>query len=433
MTPEYTTLTARQIAFHDLMDWFPTGDIQFSRVSEFSSPKEFSFYKQLVSQVIRYRRRYDFLIEQMTEKKLKKLDREIIIALYIGLAQLDQMDRTAIHASVNETVNLLEGNRGAKGLINAVLRRFDREREEWLAELKKTPEVEQSFPGWLWKSWQEQWGLDKALLAMQNSNQLPEVSVVLKESEKGLVLQKLADGGFQWKPLPGLDNGLIISNPKGLFDTPFFLQGKLMVQDSASQRLCLLLNEYSGKRNLDICAAPGGKLFHLEWLGGNEMQWIGADISETRMKRLARNHARIGSNTRLLVMDALQPAFSNESFDLVLLDAPCSATGTIRKHPEIKWKRGPQDVSRDADLQKQFIQSAAKLVKPGGMLVYSTCSLQQEENEDVVEAFLKENSFKRESLNMNFLDSEMITEKGDYFCLPSTESMGLYGAFLRKN
>jgi 16S rRNA (cytosine967-C5)-methyltransferase len=345
------------------------------------------------------------LIGGLLERGLPKDAPQVEIALLLGAAQILFLD-VPDHAAVDLSVRLASGPRNARyaGLANAVLRRIAREGRERYAALDPSLDT----PAWLMDRWRAHYGADTAAkIAAANLVEAP-LDITGKQ-DAALWAERL--GG---KLLP---NGTIrLASGGAIFELPGFEEGAWWVQDVAASMPARLLGAVEGLAVADLCAAPGGKTAQLAAAGARV---VAVDRSENRLKRLRENLARLGLSAETVVADAT--AWNGGTFDAVLLDAPCSATGTIRRHPDIPWQKQPQDLAALVALQSRLLRQAAKLTRPGGFLVYATCSLEPEEGEQQIESFLTEDSgFARVPITAGELGGmrESLSLAGDMRSLP---------------
>jgi 16S rRNA (cytosine967-C5)-methyltransferase len=302
-------------------------------------------------------------------------DERLFTLLATGAAQLLFLD-VPDHAAVDLAVRLARGERRlqhAAGLVNAVLRRLARERTAVLASVDP---LAVDTPAWLARRWTAAYGLERAHATAAAHAVAASVDLTVKNAPESWA-ERL--GGIV---LPTGSVRLVERTP--IRELPGFGEGAWWVQDAAAALPARLLAPQPGERVADLCAAPGGKTAQLASAGARV---LAVDRSAKRLARLAENMERLRLTVEVKAADAL--TLDEEPFDAVLLDAPCSATGTIRRHPEIAWTKTPEDIGKLADLQRRLLDKAASLVRPGGRLVYCTCSLEPEEGEEQVAAFLE--------------------------------------------
>ena len=363
--------------------------------------------RALVAVVLRRLGSLRHLLDQLLERGLPKDAPRVETALLIGAAQILFLD-VPDHAAVDLAVRLVQADRNGThftGLVNAVLRRLTREGAARLAELDATT---LDTPRWLMQRWIGAYGEPMArAIAAANANE-PALDLTVK-SDPALWAERL--GG--WILPTGSVRLTAHGNVTGL---PGFADGAWWVQDAAAALPVRLLGDVAGLRVADLCAAPGGKTAQLAAAGA---MVTAVDRSPARLARLAENLKRLSLSAELVCADAAE--WDAAPFDAVLVDAPCSSTGTIRRHPDVPWLKQPADIEKLAGLQRRLIEKAAVLTKPGGTLVYCTCSLEAEEGEAIVNGLLAyEHGLRRAPVHNAELygRSEFVTEQGDLRTLP---------------
>lgn len=360
-------------------------------------PADRSLCHELVLGVLRRQLFLDKIAEHFAQRRVESLDLAVRIALRLGLYQLRFLSRVPEAAAVNESVKLVRESRlsSAAAFVNAVLRRAIREADyDPASELEDPLEklaVQTSHPRWLIQRWVESFGLAEAEAFARANNEIPPVAfrVVHTRADEAEVLAKLTAAGASVTPSSIASGAFRVSGGSTVV-RELFEGGQVYLQDEASQLVAEVVDVHRGDRVLDLCAAPGGKTTLMADRACDEAFIMAADRSAARIGTITNTAAlhRLRSIEPLLI-DALQPLpFSPASFDRVLVDAPCSGTGTLRRNPEIRWRLTNDDVINFAAAQKQFLANAAAVLKPGGRLVYSTCSVELEENEQVIESFL---------------------------------------------
>ncbi len=340
------------------------------------------------------------ITQQLIERPLKRRDREIELLLMVGLYQQLYM-RLPAHAAVAATVEgaRLLGRPWAVGLVNGVLRRFQREREQLLAAVDREPTARYSHPEWLLTAiqlaWPQQW---RSILEAANSRPPMSLRVNLGRIGRQEYLQQLAAASIAAQPLPDIPSALVLEQPVEVTALPGFTTGLVSVQDGGAQLAAALLELQQGQRVLDVCAAPGGKSCHiLELEPGIKLTAV--DVDRDRLALVQDNLQRLGLQARVLLGDATSPEgewAQVSGYDRILLDLPCSATGVIRRHPDIKLLRRPEDLDGLVAVQREVLSTVWPLLKPGGILLYATCSLLPQENERQVEWFLQQQGDARE-------------------------------------
>ncbi|HET7287528.1 MAG TPA: 16S rRNA (cytosine(967)-C(5))-methyltransferase RsmB [Pyrinomonadaceae bacterium] len=348
---------------------------------------------ELVLGSLRWQLLLDRIVEHFAKRRIESLDLPVRIALRLGLYQLRFLTRIPASAAVNESVNLVRMSRlsSAAAFVNALLRRAVREPDYDPAARVSDPlekiAIETSHPVWLIERWATSFGLDEARAFAHANNLVPPTTfrVVANRAEESEVLSRLSAAGATFE-LSTIAKGAwrVTGGTSTLRELS--AEGKIYLQDDASQLVAHVVDVQPGERVLDLCAAPGGKTTLMADRAGDRALIVAADRSATRLDTIVttmRLHAL--DNIKPVLLDATeQLPFWNGSFDKVLVDAPCSGTGTLRRNPEIRWRLSPADIPALAEQQKRIMGMAMKMVKPGGRLVYSTCSVEREENEEVI-------------------------------------------------
>ncbi len=360
-------------------------------------PPDRSLTHELVLGVLRWQLWLDKIVEHFSKRSGESLDLPVRIALRLALYQLRFLTRIPASAAVNESVNLVRVAKvsSAAAFVNAVLRRAIREADYDPASEVDEPNaklaIETSHPAWLIDRWIQSFGRAEAESFARSNNEIPPTAfrVVHTRANKDDILQQLTSAGASVERSPIANNAFRISGAPALL-RDLSTNGQIYLQDEASQLVPQLLDAHPGERVLDLCAAPGGKTTLLADRADDKAFVIAGDRSATRLKTITTTAAlhRL-NNIKPMLLDAGDKLpFAPQSFDRILVDAPCSGTGTLRRNPEIRWRLTPDDIPTLATSQKQFLDNAAEVLKPGGRLVYSTCSVELEENEQVIEHFL---------------------------------------------
>jgi len=396
-------------------------------------PRDRAYSRHLAYGVLRWLNALDWLASQLMSRPLKRKDRDIHRLVLLGIFQLWK-DGTAGHAAVNETAGCARklGKSWATGLINAVLRRFQREQAELVARLETRTE-RFAHPAWLLSALQQDWPDDWECVIHANNRAAPLWLRRNMAAASDDLAERFQADGLTVTTHGASATALRVEPARAVHDLPGFDEGLFSVQDAAAQLAAGLLDCRPGHRVLDACAAPGGKTCHLlEHFPGLEL--LALDRSKARLRRVEENLHRSGLDGRatLLAADALDTAdwWDGQFFDRILLDAPCTATGVIRRHPEIKWLRSPEQVDEAVELQRKLLEALWLLLKPGGMLLYATCSVLKRENCGQVGAFLERHADAAES----FPDVAWGRNAGPgRQILPGEQEMdGFYYAALRK-
>lgn len=362
---------------------------------------------ELVLGVLRRQLWLDQLIEHYSARTPERLDAPVRRALRLGLYQLRFLSRIPPSAVVNEAVNLAYRSRvsSAAGFINAVLRRAIKEPQYDPSQAIGDPlsrlAVETSHPRWLIERWTDAFGFDVTKEFARANSEAPPVAfrIVAARAQENLdVLEELRAGGGLLTPSEIAPGAWRISGASARL-RELAQAGLIYVQDEASQLAAYLLNAQAGERVLDVCAAPGSKTTYIADRAGGAASIVAGDLYEQRLRTVLESGARQRARSLMAVVyDATVPLpFADSSFDRVLVDAPCTGTGTLRRNPEIRWRISPSDVADLSARQSAILAHAAKTVRrSGGRLLYSTCSVEPEENEAVVASFLKENGAFRQ-------------------------------------
>jgi 16S rRNA (cytosine967-C5)-methyltransferase len=361
-------------------------------------PRDRSFATALAFGAVRTHLRNQYLVSLLADRPFRRRDSVILALLSVGLYALTE-SRRPDYATVSATVDAAAelGRRQMKGVVNALLRRFLRERDTLLARVNDDEEARWQHPAWLLERFRADWPAEwQEIVAAGNLQPPMWVRVNLQKTDRQSWLSRL-DAPVARAPTR-LPAAVMLSNPLPVETLPGFPDGHCSVQDGASQFAALLLNPQPGMRVLDACAAPGGKTTHLLEIEPQVSELVALDISRERLARIAENLTRLGLQANLVAGDALAPAkwWDGRPFDRILLDAPCSATGVIRRHPDIRFLRAEADISKLAGQQLQLLRTMWPLLQYGGRLLYSTCSIIKEENQQVIQHFLAEQDDARE-------------------------------------
>src|SRR5271156_1077087 len=354
---------------------------------------------ELVMGVLRWRRLLDFLLERQLKKPVARLDLPVALALRMGLYQLRFLQRIPARAAVNESVELVKSARktSAATLVNAVLRRAANDARVPAAQFvpPATPIVEclgilHSHPTWMVERWLKRLGEQQTIALLEANNRAPRLSCALHDAaHRDETFAALRNAGLRIEAGSILQSAFAVSGGS-LTRTESFRAGAISIQDEASQTVPLLLDTQSGDRVLDLCAAPGGKTPPLARAAGAKGLVVAADRHAHRLRAMREQFKRLGlAHVRLVELDAASPLPFGLLFNRILVDAPCSGTGTLARHPEIRWRLRPEQLTEFHTLQTSLLRSALQQLAPGGRLIYSTCSMEPEENEQVVEEALR--------------------------------------------
>jgi 16S rRNA (cytosine967-C5)-methyltransferase len=342
---------------------------------------------QLAFGAVQRARTLDFVIERLSGRSLDKLEPGALAALRLGLFQLLFLDRIPAHAAVGESVELAKrSTRGAGGLVNAVLRRAGREAPALLAAIED-PALRHSHPDWIAAMWGEALGASEAEALMAADNEAPEA--VLRANTLRISRDELAERlPVASHPADGLPQALVLEAPFDAHGSPLHGEGLFMPQSRAAQAIALAVDPQPGERVLDLCAAPGGKTTHLAALMGGEGEVVAVERHSGRVAALARTAKRMGAGNVTVRHGDAARMDEPLAYDRVLVDPPCSDLGTLAMRPDARWRKQPGDPARLSGLQRSILEAGARSLKPGGVLVYSTCTISPAENEEMVGAFL---------------------------------------------
>jgi 16S rRNA (cytosine967-C5)-methyltransferase len=395
------------------------------------SSKDRTFIQAVCYGVLRWYWRLNPLLGLLTRKPIKD-DRIRMIAL-IGFYQLGHM-RVAPHAAVSETVEAVQYDAWAKPLINGILRNYQRNREALESRLDALPSSALAHPQWLCDKIRRDWPEDvENILNANNAHPPLTLRANLSRGSREQFAHQLHAAGMDSQSFPHIPSAITLMEATSTELIPGFKTGDLSVQDAAAQLAATLLELVAGQRVLDLCAAPGGKTCHILEACPDLEELVAVDIDEVRLQRVQSNLTRGGLTATLVTGDALQPStwWDGQPFDRILVDAPCSATGVIRRHPDIKVLRKPQDIARLAETQRAILEAAWTLLAPGGILLYATCSILRQENSEVISGFLAEHAAAEESSLPEFFG---IAEPHGRQILPGVDGMdGFFYARLKKN
>lgn len=391
--------------------------------------------------VLRWQHLLDYFIERYAARPVRRLDVPVVIALRMGLYQLRYLARVPDSAAVNESVNLVKqsGGRSASGFVNAVLRKAARNAGDEAGAGIEDPvdrtSVEVSHPAWMLRRWSAQLGEAEARSLAISNNEAPKVAFRVNTllAAQDEALADLKAHGVEARPSEFVPNAFVVERGAPAIARAA-KRGLIYVQDEASQLVSLLLDPRPGERILDLCAAPGSKSSHIAALTQNEAWIVACDAHTHRLAILVGTCKRLGVHSidavAMNATRALPLAEDAPKFDRVLVDAPCSGTGTLRRNPEIKWRLEPDDIARLATVQLNLLSAGAAMLKTGGRLVYSTCSLELEENEEVISRFLERDThFSVAEPNA----VEMLTPEGFVRTLPHRHGMdGFFATVLER-
>lgn len=360
------------------------------------------FITELVYGTLKWRLTIDWVIEQFSSIKIRKISPWILNILRLGVYQLLYTDKIPESAACNESVNLSKkfGHAASSRYVNGVLRSVARNRDkikypEALEDATKFLSVKYSHPEWMVKEWVNRFGEEFTRSLLDSNNGIPDFSIRINTLKTTIeqLKESLANEGVQCEKGKFSEEALIIKNPSSVVRLEAFKNGWFQVQDESSMLVAKILDPKPEELVMDVCSAPGGKSTHMAQLMKNKGTVVSRDIHEHKIKIIKEAASRLGLDIiKAEIFDASElDAGYVDKADRVLVDAPCTGYGIIRRKPDIKWSRNISDRDEIMKLQSRILDASSRYVKPGGILVYSTCTIEPEENEGAVYEFLKRN------------------------------------------
>ncbi len=397
-------MNAREIAFKVLSDIEKNKNYSNMSINKHFKELEIKdqdrgFATELIYGVIENRNYLDYVMNKLSKMKAEKMQMHVRIFLEMGIYQILFLDSVSDYAAVNETVNLVNGfDKKSSGFVNAILRNVIRQKET-IAKVDITDNImylstKYSYKPWMIKNWVEKFGQEFTEDLLDANNEKPSIYIrvnTLKTTREEL-MNKLSDMNIKCFKVSTLEEAIRVENLKNIENNKLFKDGLFTVQDISSMIVGKIVNPKENSRVLDICSAPGGKTTHLATIMNNTGHIVSRDIFEHKIKLINATANRLGlTNIEAQCFDASVLDNDNiDAFDYVLADVPCSGLGIIRRKPEIKYKE-KADLKELPSIQSKILKNASKYVKINGVLVYSTCTIQDVENIDIINAFLKEN------------------------------------------
>jgi 16S rRNA (cytosine967-C5)-methyltransferase len=435
---------ARELAYRILLRWAQTSSYVDHILSEMLgranlSAADRSLVTEIVNGVVRWKGKLDWILSQLFRGDYARSSPKLQTILRLGLYQLLLLEKVPEYAAVSEAVLLAKKEAPAWGrLVNAVLRSYLREPDRIVfPRLEDDPvaaiSVSQSHPEWLVRRWLRRLGLEETIRLCEANNRRPAVSVRvnLRRSSREEVADELRAMGIS------VSEGVIasflrIEQAGDVQRLPAFIEGKLTVQDESAGLAVLLLAPEPGETVLDLCAAPGGKSTFLAELANEKARVVAVDRDLRRARLVRENSGRLRLQ-RIFVLVADARNFTARAVDRVLLDAPCSGLGVLAKRSDLRWRRSEAQIAELSKLQLELLENAAAQVRPGGVVVYSTCTIEPEENEEVIERFLTAHqNFELEPAT-NFVPKEFVDKEGFVRTYPHVHGMdGSFAARLRR-
>lgn len=411
------------------------------------TPKDSGLLTEIVYGTVQRKNTLDFYLKPFIKKPLSKLDDWVVVLLRLSVYQMLYLDRVPDHAILNEAVSIAKkkGHKGISGFVNGVLRNIQRKGVQPLASIKEKTlqlSIEHSHPEWLLKRWIQQLGELKTIDMCTVNNLPPSVTARVNTNKTSVdeSLKKLKEESVEAQKSELCPDGIKVLSGN-LPQTNAYQAGVLTIQDESSMLVGYAVDPQKDDRVLDACAAPGGKTTHLAERMQNQGEVTAIDLHDHKVKLIDDQVGRLGlDNVQTIAMDTRKAAnlFQAETFDRILLDAPCTGFGVIRRKPDIKWAKTEEDIKRIQKVQFELLESVARLVKPGGLLVYSTCTIEEEENHYQIARFLQshpgfdwDQSFKERMPES--VHPYISGNGGELQILPQYfESDGFYIACLRK-
>ena len=390
---------------------------------------DINFISELVYGVVTWKLTLEYIIQKYSKTKLKKMSDWVKNILYLGSYQILFLNKVPKSAAVNESVNLCKKyNFKSVGLVNAILRKIEKSDYEEINTIANSItriSLKYSMPEWIVKKFYEEYGEKETVNICQNLNLRPNISVRLNRLKDKI---DIGEKGI-------LEDFRVITGTKNITKTKEYIEGNITIQDEAAGLSSFILNPKEGEMILDACSAPGGKTTYLAELMHNKGNIVAWDIYEERLKQVDQNANRLGIDIiQTEVHDAtkLKEEYL-ERFDKILLDVPCLGLGVIRRKPDIKWNRHEIDIEEIVNIQYNILKTCSKYLKNNGVLIYSTCSMLKEENNEIIEKFIKEESFETVNINEQ-IPSEFskITTNNMVQFLPSKNHDGFFITMLKR-
>lgn len=371
-------------------------------------PRDRAFAQRLAYGAIQNRATLDYVVTALSSRPAESIELPLLNALRLGVYQVALLDGVPDHAAVGQTVELAKDNgHGGHRLVNAVMRRATREAGDLIAQLTDHSPAEaavrHSHPEWVVRMWWDALGPEETVALLERDNSPAESAIRVNELlvTAAEISEELAAQGVESRGAEGIPEGLVLDGPFDVHGSKLFREGAVMPQSRASMLVARTLDPQPGESVLDMCAAPGAKTTHLAALMRNEGEVLAVDKGGGRAKALAENCARLAA-TCVSVREADALDVGGE-FDRVLLDPSCSDLGTLQSRPDVRWKKSADTVARLVLEQEQLLDAAAERVRPGGTLVYSTCTISPDENERQVDRFLDRHSAFRDEERLQLL------------------------------
>lgn len=398
-------MDSREVALNILIDINANGAFSNYSINKHLRRKENirdeNLIREIVYGVIENLSYIDCIISKSSKIKIKKIQPIILEILRMGVYQIAFMDKIPDRAAVNEAVNLSKkrGHKGVSGYVNGVLRNVSRNKEELMKVDQKDSidylSIKYSHPKWMIEMWLEEYGYEFTEKLCKENNSKPRLNLRVNTSKitREELKERLSSYGYTIHETPYAKDGLIIDNPIRITEIEEYKLGLFIIQDESSMLVAQIANPKENRLVLDMCSAPGGKSTHMGQIMNNKGQIISRDIYEHKLKLVRQNANRL--DIKIIKTEIFDAMKLDESLigkvDYCIVDAPCSGLGIIRRRPEIKWNRKKKDIEELGEIQWRILDNAKRYVKPGGIIIYSTCTIERGENLDRVNKFLSEN------------------------------------------
>ena len=411
-------MDSREIILNILMDININGAYSNHSINKHLKNKNIeneNFIREIVYGVIENKMYIDYIISQASSIKLKKIHPTILEILRMGVYQIVFMDKIPNRAAVNEAVNLSKkhGHKGISGFVNGVLRNISKNKEKLMMVDNKNEvdflSIKYSHPKWMIEIWLKNYGFEftEKLCKENNSKAKLNIRVNTLKINKEELMERLSE--YNVHETKYAKDGIVIDNPLRITSTEEYKKGYFTIQDESSMLVSQIMAPKENSFVLDLCSAPGGKATHIAQLMNNKGKIICRDIYDHKLKLIKENSERLGIN--IIEVEKFDATVLDESLiekvDYCIIDAPCSGLGIIRRKPEIKWNRYKEDIKDLTKIQWNILNNAKRYLKPGGIMIYSTCTIMKEENSDMIYNFLSENGdFKLVGFKNEFLSDE---------------------------
>jgi 16S rRNA (cytosine967-C5)-methyltransferase len=398
-------------------------------------PKDRALTTELTYGTLRWWKKLDWVLKKTYRGEWNRVPGAVRRNCEVALYQILFLEKVPAYAAVDEAVRIASETHGGKwkATVNAVLRTALRNSESM--SVPADPEhpaiaasIEWSHPQWLVENWADRFGIGRAIEICRANNERPKISIRINRlrADTGTVRKEMEDRGIQCEASPYLEEFLSVTKAKDLTGLEGFKKGHFTVQDASAGLVGHLIDPQAGQNILDLAAAPGGKATHLAELSRGKAAVFAVDIRENRIRKLTDNRKRLGLDSISAIVGDGRNAF-RRSFDTVLVDAPCSGLGVLRHRPELKWRKKLEDIPGLVQIQQDLLEAGARSVKAGGTLVYSTCTVLEEENRGCVSSFLNRHpEFAVENAEPR-VHSDLVSESGFIETWP--DAHGMDGSF----